>query len=254
MDNGPYFGPRDETQQPQRPNGFGNLPFSSGILTNHYPSEVQEQQHNNVFRPLWAILPLTTLPGPSSVKESVASTLRQARLLVHSGQSIEQVIGRKCNIAAIYDRNQYLRATLVSQWAAGLTYSLQLRNREFVAYASMHVAWTVARWMIDPRPDTYEAIPEWLRPTMIQLWTPHVELVDFFIWPALRDTIVNNPLTLQRDWRWLEDMSRTIDCEWFLSPELALETDVLTGEVHLSEAAEVRYTTAIVFVGPAIPR
>lgn len=224
--------------------GFGNLPFSSGIRANHYPEDVQNQQHENLFRPLWSILPLNNALGPSSLKESVSSTMRQARSLLQSGQAVDQVAGTRCNIATVFDQAQYSRAALLSQWAARITYSMQHKDRDFVTFASMHLVWTLARWMIDPRPETYEAIPSWLRPTMIQLWVPHVELIDFFIWPALRDMVISNPNTLQRDWRWLEDMSCTIDCDWFLDMDMTLEANSGSGELHLTEAAQVGYSRA----------
>ncbi|KAI1858341.1 uncharacterized protein JN550_012791 [Neoarthrinium moseri] len=224
--------------QTQHLQGFGNLPFSSSISANHYPPRIQEQQLGNIFAPLWNILPITTLGGIASVKESVAATVRHARLLIQSGHEVEHIVGKKCNIAAILDRGQYKRSTLLSQWAAGLTYSFQRKTRDFVTFASMHLIWTLARWMIVPRPDTYEAIPAWLRPTMDQLFVPHVEIVDLVLWPAPRDLVVNNAATLQSDWRWLHDMGVTIDCDWFVDLELALEMDPVTGEMYLSEAAK----------------
>ncbi|KAK9795803.1 hypothetical protein SCARD494_04774 [Seiridium cardinale] len=235
----------DNESAPQQSNGFHNLPFSNSILANHYPGAIQQQQHNNVFRPLWSILPLTTRPGASSVTDSVAFTLRQARSLIQSGQSAEEVAGRNCNIAALFDENQYNRTSLLSKWSARLVFSIQHKNRTFSAFAATHLVWILARWMIDPQPETYEAVPEWFRPTMAQLWTPHVDLIDFFIWPTLRDMVVDNPDTLQRDWRWLEDTSRTIDCDWFVNSDLALETDPITGEVRLIDAAKVGHSTAL---------
>lgn len=221
--------------------GFGNLPFSSGILANHYPPDIQQQQHENVFRPVWAILPLNTLPGAASVKESVAGVMREARLLIQSGQSVEQVAGTKCNIAAIFDPVQFESSSLLTKWTAQFIYSMQHKHHDFVAYASMYLIWTLARWMIDPQPDTYEAIPDWLRPTMLQLWTPHVEVTDCVLWPGLRDQIIRHPQVLQKDWRWLEDICQSIDCEWFVDLDLALEVDLDTGESYLAEAAKVGF-------------
>lgn len=225
---------------PQQSNDFGNLPFSSSIYANHYPPSTQQQQAQNLFAPLWASLPLNTLPGVHSVKEAVSATMRRARSLIQAGRPPERVIGHRCNVAAIFDQAQYNQSTLLCQWAAGLVFSVQLRNRDYAAYASMHLVWTLAKWMIEPRPDTYESVPAFLRPTMNQIFVPHVEMVDFVIWPASRDLIINNPATLQKDFRWLEDMGRTIECDWFVDPELALESDPEPGQMYLTEAAKVR--------------
>ncbi|KAH6654365.1 hypothetical protein BKA67DRAFT_564860 [Truncatella angustata] len=231
----------------QQSSNFGNLPFSSGIYANHYPPDIQQQQHANLYKPLWAIQPLTTLPGTSSVKESVASTIRHATSLIRAGiqagqpadQVLNQVIGKRCNVAAIFDRDQYNRTSLLSKWAAGFVFSIQHKNRDFVSFASMHLVWTLARWMIDPSPATYEAIPEWLRPTQLQLWTEHVEMLDFVLWPTLRDTIAHNPHTLQRDWRWLAHMGQEIECDWYFPTDVAFEIDPVSGEMYLTEDAKV---------------
>ncbi|KAI0168595.1 hypothetical protein BJ166DRAFT_578001 [Pestalotiopsis sp. NC0098] len=121
---------------PRQSNNFKNLPFSSAILANHFPPDIQQQQHANVFQPLWSILPLATLPGAQSVKDSVSNTIQQARLLIQSGQSLDQVAGKSCNLGAILDHDQYKRATLLSQWAARIVFSVQRRSPEFVVFAS----------------------------------------------------------------------------------------------------------------------
>jgi hypothetical protein len=231
---------QEDEPSPGHTNNFKNLPFSNAILANHQPPFIQQQQLANMFESIWSILPLTTLPGASSVKDSISSTIQQARSLIQAGEPISRVAGKSCNIAAIYDQEQYNQATLLSRWAARLIFSIQRKNRGFAVFASMHLVWTLARWMIDPKLDNFLAIPEWLRPTMAQLYMPHVELVDFVLWPQLREAITNNPETLQRDWRWLEDMSRTIDCDWFIHVDLALENDSMTGEIYLAESAKVR--------------
>ncbi|KAF3022663.1 hypothetical protein E8E14_014244 [Neopestalotiopsis sp. 37M] len=235
--NFPQSDPVNEPS-PSHANNFRNLPFSSAILANHQPPYIQQQQHANMFESIWSILPLTTLPGAASVKDSISSTIQQARLLIQAGESMDQVAGTSCNIAAIFDQEQYNQATLLSKWAARLVFSVQRKKRGFVVFASMHVAWLLARWMIDPKLENFLAIPEWYRPTMAQLYMPHVELVDFLLWPLLRETITSNPDTLQRDWRWLEDMSRTIDCDWFINVDLALENDSVTGEIYLVDSAK----------------
>ncbi|KAH8673301.1 hypothetical protein BX600DRAFT_508578 [Xylariales sp. PMI_506] len=233
-------------QEPERPqlrrhgssSDFGNLAFSSSIGANHYPPEIQKQQIENLFEPRWAILPLNTQTGDPSVKESVAATIREARLQIQSGQSVEAIVGKHCNIAAIYDHGQYRRSTLLCQWAAGLVFSLLHKNHHFVAYAAMQLTWSLARWLVDPRPDTYEALPEWYRPTTDQLFRPHVEIIDFVVWPALRDRLVNDE-ALQEDLRWLNILSKTINCDWFLAPEMALEIEPAFGVVQLTDSAKM---------------
>jgi hypothetical protein len=38
-------------------------------------------------------------------------------------------------------------------------------GNDSTCFAYMHVFWYLMRWMISPSQETYEMIPEWLRPT-----------------------------------------------------------------------------------------
>lgn len=144
-----------------QPAQFRSLPFSSAVRANHYPTEIQQRQVENIFNPLWAILPMNTLPGQTSVTNSVSATIREARDLVRSGNTLESVIGKQCNIAAVYDRKQYDDTTLLSKWAAGIVFSIQYKNKDFATFGMMHLMWAFARWMVEPSPESYEALPGW---------------------------------------------------------------------------------------------
>lgn len=48
------------------------------------------------------------------------------------------------------------------------------------------------RWQINPTQENYERLPEWIRPTPVQLYTPHPAWIDHVPWPRLRDKLVAN--------------------------------------------------------------
>ena len=101
----------------------------------------------------------------------------------------------------------------------------------------MYLFWYLMRWMISPSPETYEAMPEWLRPTPNQLFMPHINIVDFTVWPAFRELVVQIP-AMQERMEWLMDMSLTIQCDWAFAAGEALYKHEDTGQIDLCPAAK----------------
>ena len=170
-------------------NLFGNLPFSSSIRANNYPEDVQDTQVNNLFLPTWAMMTVSTRPDPGSVRTAFPSILQEATALLESGTPVEVVVEVHPNIAALFNENDFNASGLLSRWAAGMVHSVMLKGaycrstacrfmyleeetkskvrtgNDFTCFAYMHLFWYLMRWMIYPSPETYEMIPEWLRPT-----------------------------------------------------------------------------------------
>lgn len=48
------------------------------------------------------------------------------------------------------------------------------------------------RWHIHPTQENYERVPEWMRPTAAQLFTPHPAWIDHLPWPRMREKLVAN--------------------------------------------------------------
>jgi hypothetical protein len=71
-----------------------------------------------------------------------------------------------------------------------------------------------------------------------QIFTPHISMADFVLWPAFRDLVVQFP-QLQERMAWLADMSTFIKCEWPYELEHALHRDPVSGNVDLSDLAKV---------------
>ncbi|EXJ92539.1 hypothetical protein A1O3_01091 [Capronia epimyces CBS 606.96] len=45
------------------------------------------------------------------------------------------------------------------------------------------------RWQINPTQENYERLPDWIRPTPTQLFTPHPVWIDHLPWPRMRDLL-----------------------------------------------------------------
>lgn len=136
---------------------------------------------------------------------------------------------------------------------------IRLSNKagdNFTCFGSMYIFWWVMRWMIYPSPETYAAIPEWLRPTYVrrfhtvlipanliprpnQLFMPHINILDFIAWPAFREFAVQIP-SMQQRMRWLMDMSLTVRCDWRSNGEEAIIRNRNTGLWDLCPSAKVR--------------
>ncbi|KAI1036086.1 hypothetical protein LB504_011396 [Fusarium proliferatum] len=222
---------------PNYDNNFGNLALSDSIRANGYPSHIQDAQIRNIFVPSWAATTLNTELDPGDISNAFGDIYQKATSLLKKGEHVSRVIGDHPNIAALYDQAQFDRSCLLSQWAARMVHSVKCQGYDFTCFASMNVFWYMMRWMIDPSPETYAAMPEWIRPTANQLFTPHISMADFVLWPAFRDLVVQFP-QLQERMAWLADMSMYIRCEWPYALEDALKPDPVNGTIDLVDLAK----------------
>lgn len=218
-------------------NLFGNLPFSNSIRANNYPSNVQETQIDNLSLPTWSMMTINTRPDPGSLRHAFPAILKEATELIQGGTPVEMVIETHPNIAALFDPPEYERSGMLSRWAAGMVHGVQRKGDNFTCFGSMYIFWWVMRWMIYPSPETYAAIPEWLRPTPNQLFMPHINILDFIAWPAFREFAVQIP-SMQQRMRWLMDMSLTVRCDWRSNGEEAIIRNRDTGLWDLCPSAK----------------
>jgi hypothetical protein len=109
-------------------NLFGNLPFSSSVLTNNYPAHIQDAQINNLFLPTWAMMTVNTRPDPGSLKTAFYSLYGETSALLSSGTPIEAIIEVHPNIAALFDEEEYHRSGVLTKWLAGLVHSSRFKG------------------------------------------------------------------------------------------------------------------------------
>ncbi|KLP02448.1 uncharacterized protein Y057_1228 [Fusarium fujikuroi] len=223
---------REHRTYPNYENNFGNLALSNSIRANGYSRHIQDAQIHNIFVPSWAATTLNTELDPGDMSNAFSDIYQKTTSLLKKGEPVGHVIGHHPNIAALYDQDQFDRSCLLSQWAARMVHSVKCQGYDFTCFASMTIFWYMMRWMIDPSPETYAAMPEWIRPTTNQLFTPHISTADFILWPAFRDLVVQFP-QLQERMAWLADMSMNIRCEWPYALKDAVKTDPVDGTVDL---------------------
>lgn len=94
----------------------------------------------------------------------------------------------------------------------------------------------IMRWMIEPSPETYFCIPEFLRPSPTQLFMPHLLPIEFFAWPGLRDYLVRVPEKFEQR-EWIYDMSLNIACDCPLGKDEMISPSPVDGELELSPQA-----------------
>ncbi|QPG93471.1 hypothetical protein C2857_000068 [Epichloe festucae Fl1] len=112
-----------------------------------------------------AVTSLNTEPDPGGLDDAFGDVYKRATNLLKEGEPMDHIVGNHPNNAALYDQAEFDKSCLLSQWAARMVYSVKGRGCDFTCFASMSVFWYVMRWMIDPSPETYAAMPEWIRPT-----------------------------------------------------------------------------------------
>ncbi|KAK7956247.1 uncharacterized protein PG986_005469 [Apiospora aurea] len=206
---------------------FGNLPFTSGVKANHYPANVQAIQVSNICNVLWAAMPANCCSGGElpcfpallmysgsqwagySTKGALSGILDIAHQLIAAGTPAREITGEHHNVLAIVSPTEFSRSSLLSQWAARFIFSITGTACTLTSMAAAWRVWILMRWRIDPSPETYAAMPEWMRPTTKQLLYPHVEIVDSIAYPKLRDAVTSRPsMQAHPNLVWLMDAYR----------------------------------------------
>jgi hypothetical protein len=113
-------------------NLFGNMPFSSSILTNNYPPHIQDIQVNNLFLPTWAMMTVNTRPDPGSLKSAFYNLFGETSAMLASGTPAEAIIEVHPNIAALFDEEEYYKSGVLSKWAAGIVHSSRLKGTNVI--------------------------------------------------------------------------------------------------------------------------
>ncbi|KAM0425663.1 hypothetical protein ACHAPT_009195 [Fusarium lateritium] len=251
---------------------FGNLPFSSGIKANHYPSAAQRNQLQNYYaKHNWAMMTANDGHGVASVTKAWADTLKNARQLIAKGVNPDELTGSFPTVAALFDKKEYEAAPMISKWAVQFIYSARHQDYSFTSMAAVWVVWVVMRWMINPTPDTYsvsvfhnstgdshldlwlyqkvegigllanitQAMPDWIRPTELQVFVPHIDMIDCITWPYFRDYVIQHPEMQHGGLQWLAACTAGVKVSWPGSVEDALCVDEATGRRKLNAEAEV---------------
>lgn len=176
--------------------------------------------------------------GMASVTKAWADTMNKARQLIASGVKPEELTGAFPTVTALFDKREYDTAPMISKWAVQFIYSSQHEDYSFTSMASVWIVWVIMRWMIHPTPDTYSAMPNWIRPTELQVFVPHIDMVDCIIWPYFRDYVIQRPEMQHGGLQWLAACTAGVKVSWAGTVEDALCIDEATGKRKLNAEAE----------------
>ncbi|EXK88757.1 hypothetical protein FOQG_08052 [Fusarium oxysporum f. sp. raphani 54005] len=218
---------------------FGNLPFSSGIKANHYPAVAQQSQLQNYYaKHNWAMMTANDGHGVDSVTKAWADTLKKARQLVTEGAKPDDLTGTFPCVAALFDKDEYETAPMISKWAVQFIYSARRQDYSFTSMAAVWVVWVVMRWQINPTPQTYADLPDWIRPTELQVFVPHIDMLDCISWPYFRDYVIQHPEMQHGELQWLAACTSGVQVNWRGTIEEALCVDGPTGRRRFTAEAE----------------
>jgi hypothetical protein len=99
--------------------------------------------------------------------------------------------------------------------------------------AAMWVICTILRWRICRTPETYIAMPDFMRPNEVQLNVPHPIWTDTLVWPEARTRIIRDfDMTKFPEFR--EDLNMSVCVGWARPAAEAICQGPTQGEHYLS--------------------
>ena len=106
-----------------------------------------------------------------------------------------------------------------------------------VKVAVLYIMFLSIRWHICPNRENYDRLPEWIRPTRNQVYTPHPAWIDSLPWPKMRDKIclMENPIPLDI---FFIPFTRTLSLNWPYEPMEVVLQGQLSDELVLNPTFE----------------
>ena len=171
--------------------------------------------------PLWAVPPNNTPPSclSDNILQDVVTRRRTGRPSIsHSNApspaTPESLLNAttypKPNLCALVDKN--LRAdddisNTVSDIIRSYTEIEALPNKVAVSYTMT----TLLKWQVLLDEPSWQQMPDWLRPTQLQLTKAHPAWIDRMAWPKVRDYLIEHPEIT------LDDIAATYASSFFVS-------------------------------------
>lgn len=187
----------------------------------------------NLIVPSWAIMSMHHQNDDDEQSCVYLDFIAEKRDQIKKGVDPSLIFGTKPEVEAVMNEAAFARASDLSKWIARLV-TAQEYPSAICRIVGMWLIWHLIRWHINPTPETYEALPQWYRPTPYQLFYLHPVGADFHVWPAFRDIVIQRLDLQHKSKYWWAEASRTIDCNWPGSLEDGICVDAVTGEVMLN--------------------
>lgn len=171
---------------------FGNLPLSSAVRANGYPSAVQARQLQMFTTPEACTLPLN-IEGMSSsdyMANSMLGFCRVARSQIAANFPVTQVLSlRGVDLTLFFRDRQMGDPHTVSTWACEWMKAWQFLP-SVTRLTAIHYAASFMRWYILPCPENYTMLSPLSRPLKEQLFIPHPVSLDLVYLPLMRQALL----------------------------------------------------------------
>ena len=103
--------------------------------------------------------------------------------------------------------------------------------------AVLYVMYRVMRWHISPTQETYDALPDWSKPSSYQLCHMHPAWIDHLPWPHLRDKLVSSYPLVPFD-NFFIPYTTTLSLNWPYDPRSILQPIPDSDELALNPIFE----------------
>lgn len=172
-------------------------------------SSLTDDNHGSKM-PFWSILPMRS---PSQLADPFDETLKLIQAELKDGADVKKYCGKHAFVGALLDERQFRESPRLSQICAAMARSVlsDIESANITLVAIMYLQWSLWNWLLQPNKQSYEGLPETMRPTPWQLFAPHCLMYDFCIPPSLRDRLCRAPLD---DNKWVTESCKTILCGW----------------------------------------
>ncbi|KAL1889280.1 putative secondary metabolism biosynthetic enzyme [Sporothrix stenoceras] len=168
---------------------LGNIVFEYPMPPPDTPSP-QYGEGGEITLPDWQVVPLH-LPPETDLDRFIIETTNSGRRLHQQTGAAELSQAQFPSISSLLNPN------LGDDGTRPLTFALAthvVRNSTVKSIttriALMYLLSHLLRWLVCRNRQTYEKLPDFLKPTHLQRTVPHPAWVDAITWPAARDNII----------------------------------------------------------------
>ena len=160
--------------------------------------------------PEWQIVPLHLPPGNDLDRFIFNTTNSGRRLQQQSGGAGELSQAEFPSISSLLNPNLGDDGTKPLTFALA-THVVRKSNVRSVTtrIALMYTLSHLLRWLVCRNKQSYEKLPEFLRPTHLQRTVPHPPWVDIITWPEARDAIIRSERWMSKDFEFSDFRVKT---------------------------------------------
>jgi hypothetical protein len=170
---------------------LGDAVYGSGVLTHNVLSASPVQ-------PAWKLMPLNSSPS-CEIDVLLGELVTIGRKYESQDLRFPEFVDRKfpsvasllipeqpsTQAASANQPNGIISSILVGH----VTMSMALKSK-VGEFASVWTLFNLLRWKMCQSEDTFEAIPDFLRPTPMQVAVAHPAFMDTYPWPLVRDRLI----------------------------------------------------------------